>query len=140
MRATSRVVLPPNLVLPPPQDRLAIAAKCGEVQQKGEGESYDDHRRTGTAVRFVESEIRSEKDLSHAVLQQSVRNGATLNVLRSEVGATVTRVDQLAADMAAANAALRNDVTALRRGQEELHARFDELLAAIRAGGGSPPA
>lgn len=91
-------------------------------------------------MRFVESEIQSEKQVSHAVLQQAVRNAGVLNTLRSEVGTAVLRLDQLTADVAIANAALhsltllqqdvttlRNDATALRRGQEELHVRFDRM-------------
>jgi len=91
-------------------------------------------------MRFVESEIQSEKQVSHAVLQQAVRNSGILNTVRSEVGAAVLRLDQLAADVAVANASLhsltllqqdvttlRNDVTALRRGQEELHVRLDRM-------------
>jgi phosphate starvation-inducible protein PhoH len=94
-------------------------------------------------LRFVEADMASEKEISRATLQQSVRNGAVLNSLRTEVSAAVTRIDQLAADATVANSTLRHhstllavlqqdvtafrqDVTALRRGQEELHARLDQ--------------
>jgi chromosome segregation ATPase len=93
-------------------------------------------------LRFVEADVASEKEISLATLQQSVRNGAVLNGLRAEVSAATTRVDQLVADAAIANSTLRHhstllavlqqdvtafrqDVTALRRAHEELHVRFD---------------
>jgi hypothetical protein len=114
---------------------------------------------------LVEAEIRSEKDVSHAVLEQTIRNGAAINVLRSDV-------ERLTADMAVVKSELhshgprldaltrdagllRNDATALRRDIEAMNARLDriedrldrmdteaaarhaELLAAIRA---TPPA
>jgi chromosome segregation ATPase len=116
-------------------------------------------------MRFVGADIASEKEFARAQLQQSVRNAALLNTLK-------TRLDEVAADLVAVNAevrthstllpilqqdigGVRNEVTALRRGQEELHARIDEvqreqaamreemnrkldaLLAAVR---GTPPA
>jgi len=101
-------------------------------------------------MRFVESTIAGEKEVTLAVLQQAVRNGAVLNTLRADVPAISTRVDQLAADAAVANAALRdhstklavlqqdvaairNDVTALRRGQEELHTRLDQVQTDMAA-------
>jgi chromosome segregation ATPase len=87
-------------------------------------------------LRFVEADMKSEKEVSLATLQQAVRNSAVLNTLR-------TRFDELGADMVPINgelrshstlmpvltqdiAAIRNDVTALRRGQEELHVRIDQ--------------
>jgi len=93
-------------------------------------------------LRFVEADVASEKEISLATLQQSVRNGAVLNGLRTEVSAATTRVDQLVADAAVANSTLRHhstllavlqqdvtafrqDVTALRRAHEELHVRLD---------------
>ncbi len=100
-------------------------------------------------LRFVEADVASEKEISLATLQQSVRNGAVLNGLRTEVNglrtevsAATTRVDQLVADAAIANSTLRHhstllvvlqqdvtafrqDVTALRRAHEELHVRLD---------------
>jgi chromosome segregation ATPase len=102
-------------------------------------------------VRFVESSLRSEQEISHAVLQQAVRNGAAtgvlrteVNGLRSEINTVVMRLDQLAVDVAVAKAelhshgtiltvlqqdvaGLRNDATALRRGQEEIHVRLDRV-------------
>jgi chromosome segregation ATPase len=102
-------------------------------------------------VRFVESSLKSERDISHAVLQQAVRNGAALGVLRTEVNglrteiaAVVMRSDELSAGVAVAQAELRDhgallivlqqDVRQLRtgqdelrRGQEELHVRMDRL-------------
>jgi chromosome segregation ATPase len=93
-------------------------------------------------LRFVEADVASEKEISLATLQQSVRNGAVLNGLRTEVSAATTRIDQLVADAAVANSTLRHhstvlvvlqqdvtafrqDVTALRRAHEELHVRLD---------------
>jgi hypothetical protein len=89
-------------------------------------------------MRFVEADIASEKEVSLATLQQAVRNGAALSNLRTELGATTHRIDQMVADAAVANSTLRHhstlltvlqqdvtafrhDVTAQRRGQEELH-------------------
>src|SRR6516164_412984 len=99
-------------------------------------------------LRFVEANVASEKEISLATLRQSVRNGAVLNSLRTEVGATTQRVDQLVADAAIASSTLRHhstllavlqqdvtafrqDVTALRRGQEELHTRLDHTNARL---------
>jgi chromosome segregation ATPase len=95
-------------------------------------------------LRFVEADVASEKEVSLATLQQAVRNGAVLNNLRTEVGATTQRVDQLVADAAVANSTLRHhstllavlqqdvtafrqDIMALRRSQEELHQRLDRV-------------
>jgi chromosome segregation ATPase len=101
-------------------------------------------------MRFVETDMRSEKDFARTQLEQSIRNGAALASL-------TTRFDQLAGDASAARgelrmqstilpilqqdvSAIRQDVTALRRGQEELHARIDgveskldAILAILRA-------
>lgn len=99
-------------------------------------------------LRFVEADVASEKEVSLATLQQAVRNGAVLNNLRTEVGATTQRADQLVADAAVANSTLRHhstllavlqqdviafrqDITALRRSQEELHQRLDRVDADI---------
>lgn len=88
-------------------------------------------------LRFVETDMRSEKDFARTQLEQSIRNGAALASL-------TTRFDQLAGDASAARselrmhstllpmmqqdiAAFRLEVTALRRGQEELHVRMDRL-------------
>jgi chromosome segregation ATPase len=97
-----------------------------------------------SGLRFVEADVASEKEVSLATLQQAVRNGAVLNNLRTEVGATTQRVDQLVADAAVANSTLRHhstllavlqqdvtafrqDIMALRRSQEELHQRLDRV-------------
>jgi chromosome segregation ATPase len=99
-------------------------------------------------MRFVEADIASEKEVSLATLQQAVRNGAALSNLRTELGATTHRIDQMVADAAVANSTLRHhstlltvlqqdvtafrhDVTALRRGQEELHHRLDGIDARL---------
>jgi hypothetical protein len=107
-------------------------------------------------VHFVESEIEGEKRVTRAVLEQSIRNGDQLGALRSEVATgkvdiqgLTSRVDHIAIEVIQNTAALRNhgtlltmlqadvgalrnDVTALRRGQEELHARLDTELSSMR--------
>jgi predicted nucleic acid-binding Zn-ribbon protein len=124
-------------------------------------------------VRELASEVEGEKAITRQVYQQAIRNGDQIGALRSEVatarvdiqalssqadhvvnevvqhGAMLRshglRLESLTRDVAL----LRNDVTALRRGQEELHARldvveqtmnarFDAVLDAIR--GLRPPA
>lgn len=94
-------------------------------------------------MRFVETDMRSEKDFARTQLEQSIRNGGALASLTA-------RFDQLAGDASAARgelrmhstilpilqqdvSAIRQDVTALRRGQEELHARIDRLEIDLNA-------
>jgi DNA anti-recombination protein RmuC len=102
-------------------------------------------------VRYVESEVEGEKLITRRVYDQAVRNGDQLAALRSEIAtakvdiqATGPRVDHIAQEVVQNTAALRNhgtlltmlqqdvgtirsDVTALRRGQEELHVRLDRM-------------
>jgi predicted nucleic acid-binding Zn-ribbon protein len=102
-------------------------------------------------VQYVESEIEGEKLVTRRVLEQSVRNGDQLGALRSEVATARVDIQALTAGMghlvgdvvqntAALHnhgtllkmlqqdvAALRSDATELRRGQEAINVRLDNV-------------
>jgi chromosome segregation ATPase len=99
-------------------------------------------------VREMAGEINGEKAVTRHIFEQSRRNTTDLGAIRAEIGIMRTesgdRLDRLAGDMVLVNAALnshgirldsltrdvgllRGDVTALRRGQEELHVRLDHV-------------
>jgi hypothetical protein len=102
-------------------------------------------------MRYIESEVEGEKPITRTVLEQSIRNGAQLGALRSEVAtsrvdiqALGARVDAIIGDLVQNTAAIRNhgtlltmvqqdvvvlrsDATELRRGQEAISARIDRL-------------
>jgi chaperonin cofactor prefoldin len=102
-------------------------------------------------MRYIESEVEGEKPITRTVLEQSIRNGAQLDALRSEVAtsrvdiqALGARVDAIIGDLVQNTAAIRNhgtlltmvqqdvvvlrsDATELRRGQEAISARIDRL-------------
>jgi archaellum component FlaC len=105
-------------------------------------------------VRELASEVEGEKVVTRHIFEQSHRNASDLGAIRAEIGVmraeSGDRLDRLAGDMVLANAALhshgirldsltrdvgllRGDATALRRGQEELHARIDQLQADVAA-------
>jgi hypothetical protein len=88
-------------------------------------------------LRFVEADVASEKEISLATLQQSVRDGAVLNNLRTEVGAATQRVDQLVADAAVANSTLCRHSTLLAVLQQDVAAptAFSVLPSSRGAGG-----
>jgi hypothetical protein len=104
-------------------------------------------------VRELASEINGEKAVTRHIFEQS-RRTSELAAIRSEIAVmraeSGDRLDRLAGDMVLANAALnshgirldsltrdigllRGDVTALRRGQEELHVRLDQLQTDVAA-------
>jgi chromosome segregation ATPase len=113
-------------------------------------------------VRTVEEEAHGEKHLTRYAEEQTQRNGEMLHALRSDVtllrvdvGAVTTRVDNLAGDTAAIKSALamhgraldvlQQDVRQLRGEVSEINVRFDRLdsnvvaiLAAVAPQ--SPPA
>jgi chromosome segregation ATPase len=108
-------------------------------------------------VRELSNEVEIEKLVTRRVYDQAIRNGDQIGALRSEVGTARvdiqaltsqaeyivgeivlctasfrsqgTRLDSLTRDISL----LRNEVTALRRGQEELHARIDPIEARLHA-------
>jgi chromosome segregation ATPase len=108
-------------------------------------------------VRELASEIEGEKAVTRQVYAQSVRNGDQIGALRSEVAtgrvdiqAMTSRVDHMVTEVVQGTAMLRshglrlesltrdvgllrNEVTALRRGQEELHVRVDQAQADVTA-------
>jgi hypothetical protein len=99
----------------------------------------------------LESEVVGEKAVTRSVYEQSVRNGDVLNALRGEVAtgrvdisALGSQVDHVVQEMIQNTAALRNhgtlltlmqqdvgalrsDATELRRGQEAINLRLDQL-------------
>jgi hypothetical protein len=103
-------------------------------------------------VRELTSDVEGEKLVTRRVYDQAVRNGDQIGALRSEVAtarvdiqALTSQTDHVVGEVVQSTAALRsqgvrldpltrdigllrNDVTALRRGQEELHARLDTEL------------
>lgn len=114
----------------------------------------------------MEEELNGEKHLTRYAVEQTRRNGEVLLALRNDVSAATLRLDNIAGDVAAIQAALAmhgraldvlmQDVRQLRGGQDDINARMDQLdarfghlqqsvdaiLAAVRAltsGGGSPP-
>jgi chromosome segregation ATPase len=100
-------------------------------------------------VRELASEVEGEKLVTRRVYDQAIRNGDQIGALRSEVAtarvdiqALTSQADHIVGEVVQCTAALRsqgarldtltrdigllrNDVTALRRGQEELYARLD---------------
>jgi hypothetical protein len=120
-------------------------------------------------VRELASDVEGEKAVTRQVYAQSVRNGDQIGALRSEVATArvdiqdlTSRVDHVVTEVVQGTALLRshgarlesltgdvgllrNDVTGLRRGQEEIHVRLDRMeqnivaiLAAIAPHGPAP--
>jgi chromosome segregation ATPase len=108
-------------------------------------------------TRYLESEIEGEKLVTRHVLRQVSLNADDLGTYKTDLVALKTEVRHMTEHMVVANAALtthgmrlemltrdvgllRLDVTALRRGQEELHVRLDrheERLDSLQAGQGA---
>jgi chromosome segregation ATPase len=106
-------------------------------------------------VRCVESETEGEKAVTRQVYLQAIRNGDQIGALRSEVAtarvdiqALTSQTDHIVGEVVQSTALLRShglrlealtrdvgllrsDVTALRRGQEELHVRLDGVEARL---------
>ncbi len=105
----------------------------------------------------MESEVIGEKAVTRSVFEQSVRNGDQLGALRSEVAtakvdiqALTSRSDHVVQEVVQNTAALRNhgtllallqqdvsalrlDATELRRGQEAINVRLDQMQADVDA-------
>jgi chromosome segregation ATPase len=114
-------------------------------------------------VRALEEEAAGEQLVTRHILKETRQNSGDLATIKAQIthiqGDMIlanaalnnhgVRLDQLTRDVAA----IRNDVTALRRGQEEIHVRLDRqdsrleamerniavILAAV-VPGGPPPA
>jgi tetrahydromethanopterin S-methyltransferase subunit G len=101
-------------------------------------------------VRYVESEVEGEKAVTRGVFEQSVRNGAVLQSLRSDLGTLTARTDYIAQEVLQHTAALRNhgtllaamqrdvtalrnDATELRRDVEAINARLDRIETSVAA-------
>jgi chromosome segregation ATPase len=102
-------------------------------------------------VRELANEVEIEKLITRRVYDQAIRNGGQIGVLRSEVAtarvdiqALASQTEQIGGEIIQCTASfrsqstrldsltrdiglLRNEVTALRRGQEELHERIDPI-------------
>jgi chromosome segregation ATPase len=108
-------------------------------------------------VRELANEVEIEKLITRRVYDQAIRNGDQIGALRSEVGtarvdiqALTSQAEHIVGEIILCTASfrsqgvrldsltrdislLRNEVTALRRGQEELHARIDPIEERIHA-------
>jgi chromosome segregation ATPase len=106
-------------------------------------------------VRELASDVEGEKAVTRQVYAQSVRNGDQIGALRSEVAtarvdiqALTSQTDHVVSEIVQSTALLRShglrlesltrdvgllrgDITALRRGQEELHVRLDRMDARL---------
>ncbi len=93
-------------------------------------------------VRELASEVGGEKAITRQIYQQAVRNGDALRAVQVSAAEITSRVDHAVQELIQNTAAVRThgarldsltrdvalvrgDVTALRRGQEELHTRLD---------------
>jgi chromosome segregation ATPase len=129
--------------------RLAISGDLWFVGEAGERMAAIDELEN--RVREISSEVEGEKAVTRQVYMQSIRNGDQIGALRCEVANArvdiqnlTSQTEHMVGEVVQSTALvrshglrlealtrdiglLRNDVTALRRGQEELHVRVDGL-------------
>jgi chromosome segregation ATPase len=106
-------------------------------------------------VREISSEVEGEKAVTRQVYMQSIRNGDQIGALRCEVAnarvdiqTLTSQTEHMVGEVVQSTALVRShglrlealtrdigllrcDVTALRRGQEELHVRVDRVEARL---------
>jgi chromosome segregation ATPase len=118
---------------------------------QGRGNEWQSLRNWKTGVREISCEVKGEKAVTRQVYMQSIRNGDQIGALRCEVAnarvdiqALTSQTEHMVGEVVQSTALmrshglrlealtrdiglLRGDVTALRRGQEELHVQVDGL-------------
>jgi chromosome segregation ATPase len=101
-------------------------------------------------VREVAAKVEGEKQVTRRLYEQALRNSDQIGTLRLKVGTVITQNEKVVSEIVQTTSALRspgarletltrdvvllrNELTELRRGQEEIHVRVDRLDERVEA-------